>query len=75
MSGDGTRIVQPDPEGRGAAYAMRQMLKDASAEAHNLERHLETCCIRLRSVRNEIVFAKPSTESRVCPSDTFTQGE
>jgi len=29
MSGDGLHIVQPDPEGRGAASAMRAMLKDA----------------------------------------------
>ena len=37
MSGDGTHIVQPDPEGRGAAYAMQQMLKDASAEADTVD--------------------------------------
>jgi len=37
MSGDGTHIVQPDPEGRGAAYAMQQMLKDASAEADSVD--------------------------------------
>ena len=29
MSGDGLHIVQPDPEGAGAAGAMRAMLKDA----------------------------------------------
>jgi 3-oxoacyl-[acyl-carrier-protein] synthase II len=29
MSGDGTHIVQPDPEGRGAAAAMQKMLEDA----------------------------------------------
>ncbi len=29
MSGDGTHIVQPDPEGRGAAAAMRKMLREA----------------------------------------------
>lgn len=32
MSGDGGHIVQPDPEGRGAAHAMRQMLQDAGAD-------------------------------------------
>jgi 3-oxoacyl-[acyl-carrier-protein] synthase II len=37
MSGDGTHIVQPDPEGRGAAYAMQQMLRDASAEADSVD--------------------------------------
>jgi len=37
MSGDGTHIVQPDPEGCGAAYAMQQMLKDASAEADSVD--------------------------------------
>ena len=37
MSGDGTHIVQPDPEGRGAAYAMQQMLKDAKAEADSVD--------------------------------------
>ena len=37
MSGDGTHIVQPDPEGRGAAYAMQQMLKDASVEADSVD--------------------------------------
>ncbi|MGB2613461.1 MAG: beta-ketoacyl-ACP synthase II [Phycisphaerae bacterium] len=37
MSGDGMQIVQPDPEGRGAAYAMQQMLKDASAEADTVD--------------------------------------
>jgi 3-oxoacyl-[acyl-carrier-protein] synthase II len=37
MSGDGTHIVQPDPEGRGAAYAMQQMLKDAKAEADTVD--------------------------------------
>jgi len=31
MSGDGNHIVQPDPEGRGAAAAMRKMLADAHA--------------------------------------------
>jgi 3-oxoacyl-[acyl-carrier-protein] synthase II len=29
MSGDGLHIVQPDPEGRGAASAMTQMLRNA----------------------------------------------
>jgi 3-oxoacyl-[acyl-carrier-protein] synthase II len=29
MSGDGLHIVQPDPEGRGAAAAMRETLRDA----------------------------------------------
>ena len=37
MSGDGMHIVQPDPEGRGAAYAMQQMLKDAKAEAYTVD--------------------------------------
>ena len=37
MSGDGTHIVQPDPKGRGAAYAMQQMLKDAKAEADTVD--------------------------------------
>jgi 3-oxoacyl-[acyl-carrier-protein] synthase II len=37
MSGDGMHIVQPDPEGRGAAYAMQQMLKDAKAEADTVD--------------------------------------
>jgi 3-oxoacyl-[acyl-carrier-protein] synthase II len=31
MSGDGMHIVQPDPEGRGAAGAMREMLHDGQA--------------------------------------------
>jgi 3-oxoacyl-[acyl-carrier-protein] synthase II len=31
MSGDGCHIVQPDPEGRGAAAAMSQMLRDGKA--------------------------------------------
>ena len=30
MSGDGSHIVQPEPEGRGAAGSMRQMLKDGN---------------------------------------------
>jgi len=37
MSGDGTHIVQPDPEGKGAASAMQQMLHDASAEPDSVE--------------------------------------
>jgi len=37
MSGDGTHIVQPDPEGRGAAYAMQQMLTAASAAADSVD--------------------------------------
>jgi 3-oxoacyl-[acyl-carrier-protein] synthase II len=37
MSGDGTHIVQPDPEGRGAAAAMRQMLEDASADPDTVD--------------------------------------
>ncbi len=37
MSGDGMHIVQPDPEGRGAAYAMQQMLKDASADPDTVD--------------------------------------
>jgi 3-oxoacyl-[acyl-carrier-protein] synthase II len=37
MSGDGCHIVQPDPEGRGAAAAMLQMLKDGKAEADSVD--------------------------------------
>jgi len=37
MSGDGCHIVQPDPEGRGAAAAMSQMLKDGRAEAGSVD--------------------------------------
>jgi len=37
MSGDGCHIVQPDPEGRGAAAAMSQMLKDGRAEADSVD--------------------------------------
>ncbi len=37
MSGDGLHIVQPDPEGRGAAHAMRQMLADAGAEPDSVD--------------------------------------
>jgi len=37
MSGDGLHIVQPDPEGRGAALAMSQMLKSASAEPESVD--------------------------------------
>jgi 3-oxoacyl-[acyl-carrier-protein] synthase II len=37
MSGDGLHIVQPDPEGRGAAGAMRAMLKDAGASPDSID--------------------------------------
>jgi len=37
MSGDGCHIVQPDPDGRGAAAAMSQMLKDGKAEADSID--------------------------------------
>jgi len=37
MSGDGLHIVQPDPEGRGAAGAMRAMLKDAQAAPDSVD--------------------------------------
>jgi 3-oxoacyl-[acyl-carrier-protein] synthase II len=37
MSGDGCHIVQPDPDGRGAAAAMSQMLKDGKAEADSVD--------------------------------------
>jgi len=37
MSGDGCHIVQPDPEGRGAAAAMRSMLKDADAAPESID--------------------------------------
>ena len=37
MSGDGCHIVQPEPEGRGAAGAMRQMLKEAAAAADTVD--------------------------------------
>ena len=37
MSGDGLHIVQPDPEGRGAAGAMRAMLDDAQAPADTVD--------------------------------------
>ena len=37
MSGDGCHIVQPDPEGRGAAAAMRKMLKDAEASPDSVD--------------------------------------
>jgi 3-oxoacyl-[acyl-carrier-protein] synthase II len=37
MSGDGLHIVQPDPEGRGAAGAMRDMLKDAAADPDTID--------------------------------------
>jgi 3-oxoacyl-[acyl-carrier-protein] synthase II len=37
MSGDGMHIVQPDPEGRGAAGAMREMLADAHAPADSID--------------------------------------
>jgi len=37
MSGDGTHIVQPDPEGRGAAAAMQKMLQDAHADPDTVD--------------------------------------
>ena len=37
MSGDGLHIVQPDPEGRGAAGAMRAMLEDAQAAPDSVD--------------------------------------
>jgi len=37
MSGDGLHIVQPDPEGRGAAGAMRAMLNDGCAEPDSVD--------------------------------------
>ena len=37
MSGDGLHIVQPDPEGRGAAGAMRAMLQDAQAAPDSVD--------------------------------------
>ena len=37
MSGDGLHIVQPDPEGRGAAGAMRSMLQDAQADPASVD--------------------------------------
>jgi 3-oxoacyl-[acyl-carrier-protein] synthase II len=37
MSGDGLHIVQPDPEGRGAAGAIRQMLRDGGAGADSVD--------------------------------------
>jgi 3-oxoacyl-[acyl-carrier-protein] synthase II len=37
MSGDGTHIVQPDPEGRGAAAAMQKMLEDAGAGPESVD--------------------------------------
>jgi 3-oxoacyl-[acyl-carrier-protein] synthase II len=37
MSGDGMHIVQPDPEGRGAAGAMREMLADAQASPDSID--------------------------------------
>jgi len=37
MSGDGLHIVQPDPEGRGASGAMRDMLKDAAAAPETID--------------------------------------
>jgi 3-oxoacyl-[acyl-carrier-protein] synthase II len=37
MSGDGTHIVQPDPEGAGAAGAMRDMLRDAGAAPDTID--------------------------------------
>jgi len=37
MSGDGCHLVQPDPEGRGAAAAMLQMLKNGKAEADSVD--------------------------------------
>ncbi|MGB3086946.1 MAG: beta-ketoacyl-ACP synthase II [Phycisphaerae bacterium] len=37
MSGDGLHIVQPDPDGKGAASALRQMLQDASADADSVD--------------------------------------
>ena len=37
MSGDGLHIVQPDPEGRGAAGAMRAMLQDAQTAPDSVD--------------------------------------
>ena len=37
MSSDGMHIVQPDPEGRGAAGAMRSMLQDAQADPASVD--------------------------------------
>jgi len=37
MSGDGLHIVQPDPEGAGAAGAIREMLKDAKAAPDSID--------------------------------------
>jgi len=37
MSGDGCHIVQPEPEGRGAAAAMRAMLADAEAAPESVD--------------------------------------
>ena len=37
MSGDGLHIVQPDPEGRGASGAIRDMLKDADADPESVD--------------------------------------
>jgi 3-oxoacyl-[acyl-carrier-protein] synthase II len=37
MSGDGLHIVQPDPEGRGAAAAMREMLEEARAAPETVD--------------------------------------
>jgi 3-oxoacyl-[acyl-carrier-protein] synthase II len=37
MSGDGLHIVQPDPEGRGAAGAMTAMLADAQASPDSVD--------------------------------------
>jgi len=37
MAGDGCHIVQPDPTGRGAAAAMRKMLRDAGAAPDSID--------------------------------------
>jgi len=37
MSGDGLHIVQPDPEGHGAAAAMRETLRDADAAPETVD--------------------------------------
>lgn len=37
MAGDGCHIVRPDPTGRGAAAAMRKMLKDAGAAPDSID--------------------------------------